>query len=64
MVHLGRRAHLRSLRRASSRRAWVDTQREREMLEQIAEGLTNRQIGERMFLAQNTVEHYLSSLLA
>jgi DNA-binding NarL/FixJ family response regulator len=40
------------------------TQQERKILELIAEGLTNRQIGERMFLAEKTVKNYVSSLLA
>jgi two-component system response regulator DevR len=40
------------------------TQREREVLDLIAEGLTNRQIGERLFLAEKTVKNYVSSLLA
>jgi two-component system, NarL family, response regulator DevR len=40
------------------------TDREREVLELIAEGLTNRQIGERLFLAEKTVKNYVSSLLA
>ncbi len=40
------------------------TAREREILELIAEGLTNRQIGERLFLAEKTVKNYVSSLLA
>src|SRR6202522_2448343 len=35
---------------------------ERRILELIGEGLTNRQIGERMFLAEKTVEDYLSAL--
>ena len=39
------------------------TQREREVLDLIADGLTNRQIGERMFLAEKTVKNYVSSLL-
>ena len=30
----------------------------------IAEGLTNRQIGERMFLAEKTVKNYVSSILS
>ncbi len=37
---------------------------ERKLLELIAEGLTNRQIGERMFLAEKTVKNYVSSILA
>jgi two-component system response regulator DevR len=39
------------------------TAREREVLALIAEGLTNRQIGDRMFLAEKTVKNYVSSLL-
>ena len=39
------------------------TTREREVLELIAEGLSNRQISERMFLAEKTVKNYVSSLL-
>ena len=38
--------------------------REREVLDLIADGLTNRQIGERMFLAEKTVKNYVSSLLS
>src|SRR5947209_6724771 len=34
------------------------------MLELIGEGLTNRRIGERLFLAEKTVKNYVSSLLA
>jgi DNA-binding NarL/FixJ family response regulator len=37
---------------------------ERTVLELIGEGLTNRQIGERMFLAEKTVKNYVSSLFA
>ena len=40
------------------------TDREREILALIAEGMTNRQIGERLFLAEKTVKNYVSSLLA
>ena len=40
------------------------TAREREILVLIAEGLTNRQIGERLFLAEKTVKNYVSGLLA
>jgi DNA-binding NarL/FixJ family response regulator len=40
------------------------TEQERKVLELIGEGLTNRQIGERMFLAEKTVKNYVSSLLA
>lgn len=37
---------------------------ERQILALIAEGLTNRQIGERLFLAEKTVKNYVSSVLA
>jgi DNA-binding NarL/FixJ family response regulator len=40
------------------------TEQERKVLDLIAEGLTNRQIGERMFLAEKTVKNYVSNLLA
>ena len=33
------------------------------MLELIAEGLTNRQIGERIHLAEKTVKNYVSNML-
>jgi DNA-binding NarL/FixJ family response regulator len=40
------------------------TARERDILALITEGLTNRQIGERLFLAEKTIKHYVSGLLA
>ena len=40
------------------------TDQERRILDLIGEGLTNRQIGERMHLAEKTVKNYVSSLLA
>jgi len=40
------------------------TAQERRILELIGEGLTNRQIGERMFLAEKTVKNYVSGLFA
>jgi two-component system, NarL family, response regulator DevR len=39
------------------------TAREREILDLIADGCTNRQIGERLFLAEKTVKNYVSGLL-
>ena len=39
------------------------TEQERRVLALIGEGLTNRQIGERMFLAEKTVKNYVSNLL-
>lgn len=40
------------------------TLRERQVLDLIAAGLTNRQIGERLELAEKTVKNYVSGLLA
>jgi two-component system response regulator DevR len=40
------------------------TDQERRILDLIGEGLTNKQIGDRMFLAEKTVKNYVSSLLA
>jgi DNA-binding NarL/FixJ family response regulator len=40
------------------------TEQERRILELIGEGLTNRQIGERMFLAEKTVKNYVSGIFA
>ncbi|MGQ0842877.1 MAG: response regulator [Sporichthyaceae bacterium] len=39
------------------------TERERDILSLIAEGMTNRQIGERLFLAEKTVKNYVSAML-
>jgi two-component system, NarL family, response regulator DevR len=40
------------------------TDQERRVLELIGRGLTNRQIGAELFLAEKTVKNYVSSLLA
>jgi two-component system, NarL family, response regulator DevR len=40
------------------------TPQERRILDLIAEGMTNRQIGERLYLAEKTVKNYVSSILA
>jgi len=37
---------------------------EHKILDLVAEGLTNREIGERMFLAEKTVKNYVSNVLA
>ncbi|MCU1499316.1 MAG: DNA-binding response regulator [Acidimicrobiales bacterium] len=54
------------LRRApeEDRRLANLTPQERRILELLTEGLTNRQIGERMFLAEKTVKNYVSNLLS
>ncbi|MFH8801235.1 response regulator [Streptomyces sp. NPDC017936] len=40
------------------------TEREREILALIGEGMTNRQIGQRLYLAEKTVKNHISRLLA
>ncbi len=40
------------------------TEQERKVLELLAEGLTNRQIGERLHLAEKTVKNYVTSVLS
>jgi DNA-binding NarL/FixJ family response regulator len=40
------------------------TPQERRILELVAQGMTNRQIGNELFLAEKTVKNYVSSLLA
>ena len=42
----------------------VLTPQERKILDLIAEGRTNRQIGEELYLAEKTVKNYVSNLLA
>ena len=39
------------------------TEREREILQCVAEGLTNREIGERLHLAEKTIKHYMTNVL-
>ncbi|SFQ35971.1 MULTISPECIES: response regulator transcription factor [Actinomadura] len=63
------RSTARMLERLRSRQEKKDplqglTDQERHILELIGEGLTNRQIGERLFLAEKTVKNYISSLFA
>ena len=50
-------------RRADSRHEHLTAQEER-ILGHIAEGLTNRQIAELMYLSEKTVKNYVSNLLA
>lgn len=40
------------------------TQRQLEVLELVAEGLTTGEIADRLFLSRRTVEHHVSALLA
>ena len=52
--------------RAPAHNAILDglTEQERRILQLIGEGLTNREIGQRMYLAEKTVKNYVSNLLA
>ena len=55
------RLHLPGLRRGSTT---VLTDREEEVLLLVAQGLTNRQIGERLFISGKTVSVHVSNVLA
>jgi len=57
----------RVMERLRERMAGVDplsalTEQEKRVLELIGEGLTNRQIAKRMFLAEKTAKNYVASL--
>lgn len=39
------------------------TEKEREILKLVGEGLTNRAIGERIHLSEKTIKHYISNIL-
>jgi two-component system, NarL family, response regulator DevR len=49
--------------KADARLEFLTTQ-ERRILDKIAEGKTNRQIGEELFLAEKTIKNYVSNLLS
>jgi DNA-binding NarL/FixJ family response regulator len=59
-------AVLERMRTAAERKGPVAelSEQERTVLALIGEGLTNREIGERMFLVEKTVKNYVSHLLA
>ena len=63
------RSTARMLRRLRDRQEKQDplkglTDQERHIFDLIGEGLTNRQIGERLFLAEKTVKNYISNIFA
>jgi two-component system nitrate/nitrite response regulator NarL len=39
------------------------TERERQILELIAEGTSNREIGQKLFLTEKTIKHYVTNIL-
>ena len=39
------------------------TERERKILQLVAEGLTNREIGEQLHLAERTIKHHMTNIL-
>ncbi|HZW01673.1 MAG TPA: response regulator transcription factor [Candidatus Deferrimicrobium sp.] len=39
------------------------TEREREVLELVAEGLSNQEVGDRLGLAEKTIKHYMTNIL-
>jgi DNA-binding NarL/FixJ family response regulator len=49
----------------STRPTWLGrlTDREEEILSLISEGLTNREIADRLYLAEKTIKNYVSTLL-
>ena len=54
----------RALSRKSSEDPLDDlTDREREILENLAIGLSNREIGEKLFLSEKTIKHYMTNIL-
>ncbi|HEU5473238.1 MAG TPA: response regulator transcription factor [Actinophytocola sp.] len=59
-------AHLleRMRRSAETDELAVLTERERDVLTLMGEGLSNREIGARLFLAEKTVKNYVTSVLA
>lgn len=53
---------------AAQRRAQADvrdqlTQREVDILELLAKGMSNKEIGEKLFLTEKTVKHYVTNIL-
>ena len=41
----------------------MSTERESEILKLVVQGLTNREIGERLHLSEKTIKHYITNIL-
>lgn len=39
------------------------TERERQILEQVAQGLSNKEIAQQLFLSEKTIKHYMTNIL-
>jgi DNA-binding NarL/FixJ family response regulator len=39
------------------------TKREHEVLDLVGQGMTNREIGERLYLSEKTIKHYMTGVL-
>ncbi|MDF2709833.1 MAG: family ATPase [Nonomuraea muscovyensis] len=64
LTEFGRRARFTGTGTGTGTGAAGLTAREVEVLRQVAEGLTNREIAERLFIAQKTVSVHVSNILA
>jgi DNA-binding NarL/FixJ family response regulator len=49
--------------RTGPKQAALLTEREREVLDLLAQGLTNRDMGGRLFLSPKTVEHHVGAIM-
>ena len=49
--------------RTGAKEVGLLTEREQEVLQLLAQGLTNREIGGRLFLSAKTVEHHVGAVL-
>ena len=56
-----REAHLQQKQAASPLDELIP--REREILESLAAGLSNKEIGRELFLSEKTVKHYMTNIL-
>ena len=56
--------YLRAMHRRQMEAVAVLTEREREVLELVADGRTNRDIGESLFITEGTVKNHVKSILA